>query len=99
MPGGSSPPRSRTLPEPACRTRAVSDTALALHAALGLQRARVRAVVLRAEHLAAAADTPTQLSLDPEDEQTEGPASGTGLAVARAAMPATLFDILARTEY
>lgn len=95
--GGSSVSRSRTLPAPTARTRGLSDAALAMHCALGLQRARVRAVVLRAEGLAAAEDTPTQLSLDPDDEKAERLEAVSDRVAARfgarAAMPATLADL------
>jgi hypothetical protein len=47
----------------------LTTTAYALHDALGLQRARVRALVLRAEDLTDAARTARQLSLDPADER------------------------------
>jgi DNA polymerase-4 len=92
--GGSSVSRSRTLPAPTGRTRALSDVACAVHEALGLQRARVRAVVLRVEGLAAAENTPTQLSMDPDDEKSEKLEAVTDRVTARfgarAAMPATL---------
>ncbi|UCM87103.1 DNA polymerase Y family protein [Streptomyces marincola] len=61
--------RSRTLAEPTAHTPALAGAAYALHDALGLQRARVRAVALRAEDLADAAHTTRQLSLDPADER------------------------------
>ncbi|MFR9725214.1 helix-hairpin-helix domain-containing protein [Streptomyces sp. MS19] len=61
--------RRRTLPEPTAHTPALVGTAYALHDALGLQRARVRAVALRAEDLTDAAESARQLSLDPADER------------------------------
>jgi DNA polymerase-4 len=61
--------RTRSLPEPTAHTPALTAAAYALHDALGLQRARVRAVALRAEDLADAAETSRQLSLDPADER------------------------------
>ncbi|MDT0305811.1 hypothetical protein RM780_02380 [Streptomyces sp. DSM 44917] len=61
--------RSRTLPEATAHTPALAAAAYALHDALGLQRARVRAVALRAERLADAAQAHRQLSLDPADER------------------------------
>jgi DNA polymerase-4 len=100
--GGSSVSRSRTLPAPTGRSRALTDAALAVHRALGLQRARVRSVVLRAEGLAAAEDTPTQLSLDPDDEKADRLEAVTDQLTARfgarAAMPATLADLPARPD-
>ncbi|WP_063784355.1 DNA polymerase Y family protein [Streptomyces sp. SBT349] len=61
--------RSKTLPEPTAHTPALAGMAYALHDALGLQRARVRAAPLRAEELADASFTTRQLSLDPADER------------------------------
>ncbi|MGP3967611.1 DNA polymerase Y family protein [Streptomyces sp. 6N223] len=61
--------RTRALAEPTAHTPALVDTAYALHAALGLQRARVRGLALRAEDLTDAGDAPHQLSLDPADER------------------------------
>ncbi|MDT0345502.1 DNA polymerase Y family protein [Streptomyces litchfieldiae] len=61
--------RGRTLPEPTAHTPALAGLAYALHDALGLQRARVRAVALRAEDLVDAAHAARQLSLDPADER------------------------------
>ncbi|GAB2921308.1 DNA polymerase Y family protein [Streptomyces mayteni] len=61
--------RGRALPEPTAHTPALAGVAYALHDALGLQRARVRAVALRADALADAAHATRQLSLDPRDER------------------------------
>ncbi|SCE17616.1 Nucleotidyltransferase/DNA polymerase involved in DNA repair, partial [Streptomyces sp. SolWspMP-sol7th] len=61
--------RSRALPEPTAHTRALTAAAYGLHEALGLQRARVRGLVLRAEGLRPAAGAAHQLSLDPEDDK------------------------------
>ncbi|MCT2588927.1 hypothetical protein LHJ74_03080 [Streptomyces sp. N2-109] len=60
--------RTRRLDEPTAHTPALTAAAYALHDALGLQRARVRAVVLRAEELTAAELAAHQLSLDPREE-------------------------------
>lgn len=65
----SSTTRSRTLPQPTAATRALTRCAYRIHEGLGLQRARVRAVSLRAEGLTPAESTPAQLSLDPADER------------------------------
>lgn len=61
--------RTRVLPEPTAHTPALTDAAYALHDALGLQRARVRALTLRAEDLGAASLSAHQLSLDPGEER------------------------------
>ncbi|MGK5533545.1 DNA polymerase Y family protein [Streptomyces sp. URMC 129] len=61
--------RSRRLPEPTAHTPALTGLAYALHDALGLQRARVRAVALRAGELTDAARATHQLSLDPADDR------------------------------
>ncbi|MFC5156693.1 hypothetical protein ACFPRH_33760, partial [Streptomyces amakusaensis] len=58
------------LPEPTHHTRPLAATAYALHEKLGLQRARVRAITLRAESLIPAADTARQLTLDPDDDRS-----------------------------
>ncbi|WP_430541380.1 DNA polymerase Y family protein [Streptomyces carpaticus] len=61
--------RSRTLPEPTAHTPALVAAGYALHDALGLQRARVRTLSLRADDLGAAEDAHQQLTLDPRDER------------------------------
>ncbi|MCZ7430482.1 DNA polymerase Y family protein [Streptomyces sp. WMMC1477] len=61
--------RTRALPEPTAHTPALTAPAYALHDALGLQRARVRALSLRAEDLTAADLASRQLSLDPREEK------------------------------
>ncbi|MGD9484439.1 hypothetical protein WDH52_14475 [Streptomyces sp. TRM70308] len=61
--------RTRALPEPTAHTPALTALAYALHDALGLQRARVRALTLRAEDLTAADLASRQLSLDPREER------------------------------
>lgn len=66
---GSSTTRSRTLPDPSATTSALTRCAHRIYESLGLQRARVRSVELRAEGLTPAATTPAQLSLDPADER------------------------------
>ncbi len=60
--------RTRVLPEPTAHTPALASAAYALHDALGLQRARVVAVALRAENLAAAKLTGRQLTFDRRSE-------------------------------
>ncbi|MEV7086967.1 ImpB/MucB/SamB family protein [Streptomyces sp. NPDC093085] len=59
--------RTRALPEPTDHSPALVTAALALLAGLGLQRARVRAFVLRADDLLPAGSACRQLSLDPRD--------------------------------
>ncbi|MGI5354368.1 DNA polymerase Y family protein [Streptomyces sp. CA-252508] len=61
--------RTRTLREPTAHTAALTETAYALHEALGLQRARVRGIGLRAEGLMPADRAAHQLSLDPSDDK------------------------------
>ncbi|WP_405740516.1 hypothetical protein OG422_05900 [Streptomyces sp. NBC_01525] len=62
---GTSTTRTRRLPEPTAHGPALTAAAYALHAALGLQRARVRAVALRAEDLCGAERATRQLMFDP----------------------------------
>ncbi|MFD9646913.1 hypothetical protein ACFWWN_26005 [Streptomyces sp. NPDC059082] len=62
--------RSRALPEPTAHSAALTALAYAVHDSLGLQRARVRGIALRAEGLRDAEGTAHQLSLDPADEKT-----------------------------
>ncbi len=54
--------RSRTLKEPTAHSAALTRTAYSLYEALGLQRARVRAIVLRAEALGPADQASYQLT-------------------------------------
>ncbi|MEU5217969.1 hypothetical protein AB0G79_17465 [Streptomyces sp. NPDC020807] len=61
--------RTRTLPEPTAHSAALTSLAYALHDALGLQRARVRGIALRAEGLTGAEGSAHQLSFDPADEK------------------------------
>ncbi|NGO73030.1 DNA polymerase Y family protein [Streptomyces boncukensis] len=85
--------RSRTLPEPTAHTPALTAAAYALHDALGLQRARVRAVSLRAEDLTAAERAVRQLSFDPGEERARRAEAAADRARARfgpaAAYPAS----------
>ncbi|MEU7136147.1 hypothetical protein [Streptomyces sp. NPDC046261] len=66
---GSSTTRSRTFAEPTAHTPELTAAAYALHASLALQRARVRAVALRAEGLCDARLAAHQLTFDPADEK------------------------------
>ncbi|MFI8326058.1 DNA polymerase thumb domain-containing protein [Streptomyces sp. NPDC085529] len=61
--------RSRTLPEPTAHGTALTALAYALHDSLGLQRARVRGLALRAEGLGPAERAAHQLTFDPADEK------------------------------
>ncbi|MFC7915716.1 hypothetical protein [Streptomyces sp. NPDC057386] len=61
--------RTRTLTEPTAHSAALTKAAYGLYDALALQRARVRAVTLRAEGLAPAEHASHQLTFDPADEK------------------------------
>ncbi|MFC9273494.1 hypothetical protein ACFTXJ_37625 [Streptomyces zhihengii] len=61
--------RTRTLREPTAHSAALTATAYAMHESLGLQRARVRGLSLRAEGLVPAEGAARQLSFDPADER------------------------------
>lgn len=61
--------RSRTLREPTAHSAALTRTAYDLYEALGLQRARVRSIALRAESLTSAEHASHQLTFDPVDEK------------------------------
>ncbi|MGV9454280.1 DNA polymerase Y family protein [Streptomyces sp. NPDC003635] len=61
--------RSRTLKEPTAHSPALTRVAYGMYEALGLQRARVRALVLRAEGLDSAEQSSHQLTFDPVDEK------------------------------
>ncbi|MGW3938259.1 DNA polymerase Y family protein [Streptomyces phaeochromogenes] len=61
--------RSRTLPEPTAHSSSLTDAAYRMYEALGLQRARVRGIALRAEGLDPAERASYQLTFDPVDEK------------------------------
>nr|WSZ95280.1 hypothetical protein OH820_06040 [Streptomyces sp. NBC_00857] len=61
--------RSRTLPEPTAHSPQLRAAAHALHLTLGLQRARVRRVTLRAEGLRDAGAASRQLTFGPDDDK------------------------------
>ncbi|MFF4044230.1 hypothetical protein [Streptomyces sp. NPDC001816] len=65
----SSTTRSRTLKEPTAHSASLTRTAYGMYEALGLQRARVRALTLRAEGLTPAGQASYQLTFDPVDEK------------------------------
>ncbi|WP_225838293.1 hypothetical protein [Streptomyces sp. NK08204] len=61
--------RSRTLTEPTAHSAALTKAAYGMYEALGLQRARVRALALRAEGLTPAYRASYQLTFDPVDDK------------------------------
>ncbi|MER6185388.1 hypothetical protein [Streptomyces sp. NPDC001652] len=61
--------RTRTLKEPTAHSAALTRTAYEMYEALGLQRARVRSLALRAESLGPAEQASHQLTFDPADEK------------------------------
>ncbi|MGW0331997.1 DNA polymerase Y family protein [Streptomyces sp. NPDC003011] len=65
----SSTTRTRTLKEPTAHSAALTKAAYGMYEALGLQRARVRSVALRAEALGPAEQASYQLAFDPVDEK------------------------------
>jgi DNA polymerase-4 len=67
--GYSAITRTRKLREPTAHTRSLTALAYELHDRLALQRARVRALSLRAEDLIAAELASRQLAFDPTDEK------------------------------
>ncbi|MCH0567194.1 hypothetical protein [Streptomyces sp. MUM 2J] len=69
---GGAPPsttRSRTLKEPTAHSADLARAAYGMYDALGLQRARVRALALRAEGLTSADQASHQLTFDPADDR------------------------------
>ncbi|MDQ0602993.1 nucleotidyltransferase/DNA polymerase involved in DNA repair [Streptomyces canus] len=61
--------RTRTLKEPTAHSAALTRAAYEMYEALGLQRARVRSLSLRAESLGPAEQASHQLTFDPADEK------------------------------
>ncbi|NUK26890.1 DNA polymerase Y family protein [Streptomyces lunaelactis] len=61
--------RSCTLAEPTAHSPALTDTAYALYTSLGLERARVSGIALRAEAMIPAEQAVQQLSFDPGDDK------------------------------
>ncbi|MEU4171401.1 hypothetical protein AB0F46_31550 [Streptomyces sp. NPDC026665] len=61
--------RGRTLKEATAHSSALTGTAYRMYEALGLQRARVRVIALRAEGLTPAEQASHQLTFDPVDEK------------------------------
>ncbi|MFI2349846.1 DNA polymerase thumb domain-containing protein [Streptomyces sp. NPDC019443] len=92
----SSTTRTRTLPEATNHSPALAATALELLTTLGLQRARVRAFVIRADDLLPANHAYRQLSLDPGDARARAAEAAADRARRRfgpeAVRPAALAD-------
>ncbi|MFE9444304.1 hypothetical protein ACFYO2_36175 [Streptomyces sp. NPDC006602] len=90
----SSTSRTRTLKEPTAHSAALTKAAYGMYEALGLQRARVRSVTLRAEALGPAEQASYQLAFDPVDEKARRIEEVADRARAkfgpRAVMPGTL---------
>jgi len=86
--------RSRTLEEPTAHSAALTRAAYGMYEVLGLQRARVRAIALRAEGLGSAEHASHQLTFDPVDEKARRIEEVADRARAkfgpRAVMPGTL---------
>ncbi|MEU3827295.1 hypothetical protein AB0F36_18535 [Streptomyces sp. NPDC029080] len=86
--------RSRALAEPTAHSAALTGAAYGMYEALGLQRARVRALALRAENLTPADRAAHQLTFDPVDEKVRRVEEAADRARARfgprAVMPGTL---------
>ncbi|GGY75575.1 hypothetical protein GCM10010300_18980 [Streptomyces olivaceoviridis] len=86
--------RSRTLREPTAHSADLTRAAYGMYEALGLQRARVRALALRAEGLTPADHASHQLTFDPVDEKVRRVEEVADRARAkfgpRAVMPGTL---------
>lgn len=68
-PDKSTTTRTRALREPTAHSAAPTDVAYRIHESLGLQRARVRSLSLRAEDLTPVERAARQLTLDPADER------------------------------
>ncbi|MGW0832884.1 DNA polymerase Y family protein [Streptomyces prunicolor] len=92
----SSTTRTRALPESTDHSPALAATALGLLTSLGLQRARVRAFVLRADELRPAGSAYRQLSMDPGDARARAVEAAADRARRRfgpeAVRPAALAD-------
>jgi len=64
--------KSRTLPEATSHSASLTRAAYDLYAAYGLERARVRAIALRAHGLSSAGRAHHQLTLDASDDKARG---------------------------
>ncbi|MER7761508.1 hypothetical protein [Streptomyces sp. NPDC097619] len=87
--------RTRTLAEPTAHSVALTATARTVYESLGLQRARVRVLGLRAEGIGPAARAARQLSLDPEDDRARRIEAVTDLVRAKFGPGAVLRGTLA----
>ncbi|MCD0484824.1 hypothetical protein LO771_21110 [Streptacidiphilus sp. ASG 303] len=87
---GAALTRTRALPRPTDLAADLADAAHRIQDALALQRARVRHLHLRAEHLTEAARTPFQLTLDHEDDDRRRRAETTADRAAARYGPGTL---------
>lgn len=98
----SSTSRTRALPEPTNHSPALASAALGLLNALGLQRARVRAFVIRADALLPADGSYRQLSLDSGDARARAAEAAADRARRRfgpeAVRPAALIDPTDRSD-
>ncbi|GAA2723022.1 DNA polymerase Y family protein [Streptomyces luteosporeus] len=94
---GSSSTRSRAFAEPTAHGPELIAAAYALHEALALQRARVRAVALRAEGVCDGRSAAHQLTFDPADEKARRVEAAMDRARARfgagAVGPAAALDV------
>ncbi|MEU0990735.1 hypothetical protein [Streptomyces sp. NPDC005953] len=94
---GSTTTRTRTLSEPTQHGVALVRVAYDLYETLGLQRARVRGISLRAEELQPAECAITQLTFDPVDDRARRIEASADRARARfgpwAVRPGTLADV------
>ncbi|MEU6736715.1 hypothetical protein ABZ929_26595 [Streptomyces physcomitrii] len=88
--------RSRRLPEAGAHSAVLSAAAYRMYESLGLQRARVRGILLRAEGLGPAESASRQLSFDPVDDKLRRIEEVADRARAkfgpRAVMPGTLAE-------
>jgi len=86
--------RRRALEEPTAHSPALTRSAYELYEGLGLQRARVRGIRLRAEHLRSDQEAARQLTFDPGDDRARTVEAAADRARARfgpgAVMPAAL---------
>ncbi|WP_329561787.1 hypothetical protein OG711_30930 [Streptomyces uncialis] len=86
--------RTRTLAEPTAHSAALTDAVYRMYGALGLQRARVRGMTLRAEGLIPRERASRQLTFDPVDEKARRLEEAADRARARfgphAVLPGTL---------
>ncbi|MFF4653068.1 helix-hairpin-helix domain-containing protein [Streptomyces sp. NPDC001380] len=87
---GAALTRTRALPRPTDLAADLADAAHRVQDALALQRARIRHLHLRAEHLTEAARTPFQLTLDHEDDDRRRRAETTADRAAARYGPGTL---------